>query len=217
MVCSCVVGTRRPRSPPSCSSQTFFDVPIRRHNHDRRGPALPSPRAAGCCGPRSPTAPRSCGHWLTQPRESPPQNSRSCPVRGGGLAVADQLPDRARVVPAERVGPIPRPNTSGRRPWYGVRGLFETVVRAMDEYSWVRMRGEELMRDAEQARLASEARRLVRATDRFGARSARWLMMAVARLWRRPAGAGGAARPRQRLWNRSSVIGSSVRRPDEPE
>jgi hypothetical protein len=79
-------------------------------------------------------------------------------------------------------------------------------VIVMDEYQWVRMRGDEMVREAELARLAAEARRSARPADRSQIRPVRRLMLAAARLWHGPAygrrglgawssvGGGGAVR-----------------------
>src|SRR5215471_8362881 len=83
------------------------------------------------------------------------------------------------------------PNTWGRCPWYGMRRRSEEAVRAMDEYRLVRMRGGELIGEAERARMARHARRPARMPGWL----ARPLTLAAARSRRRPAGAGGAGRP----------------------
>ncbi len=57
----------------------------------------------------------------------------------------------------------------------------------MDEYQWVRMRADEMVREAELARLAAEARRSSGAADRSRTGPVRRLLQAVARLWRGPA------------------------------
>jgi hypothetical protein len=67
----------------------------------------------------------------------------------------------------------------------------------MDERVPVRMRVTELIAEAEWARLARQARRPAGTPARPGGGRARSLMLAAARWWRRPAGAGGAARARR--------------------
>jgi hypothetical protein len=79
-----------------------------------------------------------------------------------------------------------------------------------DEYGWFQMRRQELIGEAEQARLAGEARRSGRAADRFRARSARWLTHAVARLWHRPTVPAAPVHRRALGW--SSLGGNGVRR-----
>jgi hypothetical protein len=68
------------------------------------------------------------------------------------------------------------------------------AVRVMDEGMLVRMRGAELIGEAERERLARQARGPARVPGRAGAGRARSLMLAAARWWRRPAAASGAAR-----------------------
>jgi hypothetical protein len=64
----------------------------------------------------------------------------------------------------------------------------------MDEGARVRAHSAELIGEAEQARLARQARRPAGVAGRLGAGRARPLMLAAARWWRRPARAGGTAR-----------------------
>ena len=64
----------------------------------------------------------------------------------------------------------------------------------MDEGARVRAHSAELIGEAEQARLARQARRPAGVPGRRSAGRARSLMLAAARWWRRPARAGGAVR-----------------------
>jgi hypothetical protein len=56
-------------------------------------------------------------------------------------------------------------------------------MQTVDEYGMVRMRGEERVHAAEQARLAGEARRSAPAADRPLARAGRRMLLIAARLW----------------------------------
>jgi hypothetical protein len=64
----------------------------------------------------------------------------------------------------------------------------------MDEGALVRAHDAELIGEAEQARLARQARHPAGMGGRPGAGRARSLLLAAARRWRRPARAGGTAR-----------------------
>ncbi len=57
----------------------------------------------------------------------------------------------------------------------------------MDEYEWVRARGEQLIREAELDRLAADGRRSAHPANRSKARPLRRRILGTARLWPRPA------------------------------
>ena len=80
----------------------------------------------------------------------------------------------------------------------------------MDEGALARAHDAELIGEAEQARLARQARRPAAAAARPGSGRAWSLMRAAARWWRRPAGAGGAARAGRGPGGWSPVSGSKV-------
>jgi hypothetical protein len=81
-------------------------------------------------------------------------------------------------------------------------------VTAVDEYGVVRMRGEELVHAAEEARLAGEARRSARVVDRSVAGAARRVLLAAARVWPGRVAAGRVAAGRVAPGG-GQVVGSS--------
>ena len=80
----------------------------------------------------------------------------------------------------------------------------------MDAGALVQAHDAELIGEAEQARLARQARRPAGMAGRAASGRARSLLLAAARRWRRPARAGGTARAAGRPGGRSPVGTSKV-------